>query len=233
MLEVNFLNMSANKAAKIAKGLGLKTFTHRACKTCGTSERRSSNGNCISCSQANTKKWWVAFGEGDDYFGYFISRVRIAVQSMRGRESIPRVPKTDRSFWDGFWTGMMTVYALRNVLREFTTQEWEADHICPFAAIGPYVHEDGRVEWMQIACGLNVPWNIWVIPLRMNRMKISNFFEEICKPSNPEGRPDTCTHQYLQVGDITADSHEQRVAILAKIDHCMNDFIANLPKDFK
>lgn len=233
MLEVNFASMSNSEAAKIAKGFGMKTYPHERCEACGTSERYSSNGKCVSCNRAKAKKWRIDFSNSDNFIGYLLRRVRIAVYSVRGRESIPRAPKSDKAFWNHFWTGMMTVYALRNALQEITEQDWESDHICPLIAIGPYVHEDGRVEWMQIACGLNVPWNIWVIPLRMNRMKISNFFEAICAPSNPEGKSDTCTHQYFQIGDIQATSHDERVAILAKVDQCMDEFVAIIPKDLK
>ena len=95
------------------------------------------------------------------------------------RHALPKVSKNNLTYWKAFNDDMFEVFAVKYILNFVTGVEWEVDHVVATVAKSHWL------SWLngkEIACGVNAPWNMWVLPRRINQAKGCNFDEPVSQP---------------------------------------------------
>ena len=190
MLEINFALMKASHAAAKARELGMKIFLHHPCKSCGCEERYSCNGCCIVCSAESSRRSQEKYGRE------FLNNKTKALRELnvetrvrkeatdvknqdRSRHALPKVSKNNLTYWNKFNDDMFEVFAVKYILNFVTGIEWQVDHVVALVAKS---HWRSWLHGGEIACGVNAPCNMWVLPKRINLAKGCDFDEPLSQP---------------------------------------------------
>lgn len=215
MLEFNFAEMSAKDGAAAARNLGLKTFNGPPCRSCGGTERYASNSVCVPCVAKSNKK---ILADDEKYIDY---RVSVFIKNERDKGNIPKSMLEDDAFMRTFREEVRRLYVLKKILEHLTGHEWEIDHIVATFARGDWW---GNYAGEQVCCGLHVPWNLWLLPKRLNRLKSATFHEPMSVPGCVLSFPtfSTC--------DIAVESDAERVAILANVEQYLSQYYSERNK---